>query len=323
VSSIRWARRWLGAAVSAVSLAAVVYWMLQQPAPTLPDSLGGLAWLVLSLGMTLAALALRGYRWHRIMVLAHVDHQRTDALALTAVAYMGNNVLPARGGEVLKIAILGARSSSRRREILGSVLAERLLDALVLAGLFVILSLGLADSPAGPGTAALIGAGLALLFVALAIYLWLRRSGRFERFAATIRPVARASKLFAHPAGIPLVGMTVAIWALEGVNLVVIARSVGIGLSVLDGTLVIVLASLAAAIPAAPGFAGTYDAGMVLGLKAAGIVGGAASGILILSRFMYFVPPTVVGLIALVTRYGGLKVARGRLASERSGLEPA
>ena len=71
------------------------------------------------------------------------------------------------------------------------------------------------------------------------------------------------------------------------------------------------LASLAAAIPAAPGFAGTFDAAMILGLKAAGITGGAASGILILARFMYFVPATVVGLIVLVTRYGGLGAVRG------------
>src|SRR3954465_15511538 len=121
--------------------------------------------------MSLIAPPLRRYRWPPGMVLAHVDHARSDALALTAVAYMGNNVLPARGGEVLKIAILGARSTSRRREILGSVVAERLLDAVVLAGLFVVLSLGLADSPAGVGTAALIGGGLILAFVALACYL--------------------------------------------------------------------------------------------------------------------------------------------------------
>src|SRR3954447_8011721 len=166
---MRWAQRWLGVAVSIVSLAAVVYWILEQPAPEFPDSPAGFAWLALSLLMSLVALALRGWRWHRIMALAHVDHQRTDALALTAVAYMGNNVLPARGGEVLKIAILGARSTSRRREILGTVVAERLLDAVVLAGMFVVLWLGLADSPAGPGTAALIGAALVLAFAALAV----------------------------------------------------------------------------------------------------------------------------------------------------------
>src|SRR3954465_10600054 len=107
--------------------------------------------------MSLIAPPLRRYRWPPGMVLAHVDHARADAVSLTAVAYMGNNVLPARGGEVLKIAILGARSTSRRREILGTVVAERLLDAVVLAGMFVVLSLGLADSPAGTGTAAPIG----------------------------------------------------------------------------------------------------------------------------------------------------------------------
>src|SRR4051794_26008746 len=149
--------------------------------------------------MSLIALFLRGYRWHRIMALAHVDHQRSDALGLTAVAYMGNNVLPARGGEVLKIAILGARSSSRRREILGTVVAERLLDAVVLAGMFVVLSLGLADSPAGPGTAALVGTAILLGFAALAVYVYLRRAGRLARFPARGPPLGGRLPPFAPP----------------------------------------------------------------------------------------------------------------------------
>src|SRR3954465_8311916 len=180
--------------------------------------------------MSLIAPPLRRYRWPPGMVLAHVDHARADAVSLTAVAYMGNNVLPARGGEVLKIAILGGRSTSRRREILGSVVAERLLAAMVLAGMFVVLSLGLADSPAGTGTSLLIGGGLVACFIALAGYLLLRRRGRFERFATAIRPVARACRLFAHPSGIPLVLLSVAIWALDGLNLVVIGQSIGISI---------------------------------------------------------------------------------------------
>ena len=43
----------------------------------------------------------------------------------------------------------------------------------------------------------------------------------------------------------------------------------------------------------------------------------AASGILILSRFMYFVPATVVGLIVLVTRYGGLRALRRAPADDQ------
>jgi glycosyltransferase 2 family protein len=308
---------WLGALVSVVSLAAVAWWIAHQEAPRLPSSGTGFAWLGLSLAMSLGALALRGLRWHGVMRLAGVDHRTADAYALTAVSYMGNNVLPARGGEILKIAILGSRSSSRRREILGSVLAERLLDAAVLAGAFAVLTVaGVGDSPAGRAVAAVILGAIVLAGVALGIYVQLRKTGRFERFATLVRPFARASKLFAHPAGIPLAGLSLVIWLLEGLNLVVIARSVDVSINAIDGILVVLLASLLAAVPAAPGFAGTFDAGIILGLRAAHITGGPAVSVLLLARFMYFVPATVVGLIALVARYGGLRLRERRAAYE-------
>ena len=93
-------------------------------------------WLVGALGVYALALAARGWRWHRIMRLAEIPHERADAYRLTLVGYMGNNVLPARGGEVLRIAILGSRTTAKRRTILGSIIAERILDAAVLAALF-------------------------------------------------------------------------------------------------------------------------------------------------------------------------------------------
>jgi hypothetical protein len=71
-----------------------------------------------------------------------------------------------------------------------------------------------------------------------------------------------------------------------------------------------VLASLFAAIPAAPGYAGTFDAGLVLGLKAVGVVGGTAVAFILLARFVMFVPVTLAGLFVLVHNYGGFR--RGR-----------
>jgi hypothetical protein len=49
---------------------------------------------------------------------------------------MGNNVLPVRGGELLRVGLLGQRTTARWREILSSVIAERLLDAWVLAAMW-------------------------------------------------------------------------------------------------------------------------------------------------------------------------------------------
>ena len=297
----------IGAVVSLVSLAAVAWWVSKQESPELPDSASGYAWLVLAFFVIAGNYSLRGWRWHRIMRHAGVEHRLRDAFGLTLVGYMGNNVLPARGGELLRIGLLGARSSARRREILGTVIAERLLDAAVLVALFVLLTwAGVAGSPGGRGEAALAAAALAACAAALALYLRLRRGGRFERFAATVRPVAGASRLLTRRQGIPLAALSLVIWCVDAVSFLLITRSIGIELSLPDALVVVVLAALGAAIPAAPGYVGTFDAGMLLGLNATGVEGGAAVGVLLLTRFLFFVPVTLAGLAALVFGYGGL-----------------
>jgi uncharacterized membrane protein YbhN (UPF0104 family) len=99
----------------------------------------------------------------------------------------------------------------------------------------------------------------------------------------------------------------VLIWLLEGVTFLSIARAVDVELSVLAALAVVVLASLAAAIPAAPGYVGTFDAALLVGLHAAGVEGGDAVAVLVLARFMLFVPVTLAGLITLVVGYGGVR----------------
>jgi hypothetical protein len=311
---LRRGRNGLGIVVSVACVAAVVLWISHQERPTLPSTWTGLAWLAGAVACYAVGMAGRGWRWHRIMVLADIPHARADAMALTVVGYMGNNVLPARGGEVLRIAILGSRTTARKREILGSVLAERLLDVAILAALFVPLTwAGVAGAPAGQLPAVVAGIALALGGVALAAYLHLRRRGRFERLAERIRPVARASKIFARREGMALAALSAAVWALEGFGLLVIGRSLGVELAFVDAQLAIVLASLLAAVPAAPGYAGTYDAGLILGLRAAEVTGGLVVGFVLLARTVMFLPVTIAGLILLVARYGGLRAWRQRL----------
>ena len=149
--------------VSVIALAAVAWWVSKQDAPRFPSSAGGYLWLVGALGVYALALVARGWRWHRIMRLAGIPHRRADAYRLTLVGYMGNNVLPARGGEVLRIAILGSRTTAKRRTILGSIIAERILDAAVLAALFAVLTwFDVAHAPAGQWPASVAAVGLVL-----------------------------------------------------------------------------------------------------------------------------------------------------------------
>lgn len=95
-----------GVLVSIVSLAAVAWWISGQGAPRLPDDSTGWAWLGAAALVVAANFTLRGLRWHLVLRHADVPHRLRDATGLTLVGYMGNNVLPARAGEVLRVVLM-------------------------------------------------------------------------------------------------------------------------------------------------------------------------------------------------------------------------
>jgi uncharacterized protein (TIRG00374 family) len=159
------------------------------------------------------------------------------------------------------------------------------------------------------------------------MYLRLRTAGRFEGLADRIRPIARASRQLLSPRGVALGGLTVFIWVLEGVVFWLCAQALDASITVPEGLAVMVLASLSALIPAAPGYVGTFDAAALFALHQLGIRGGAALSCVLLSRFIVFVPITVAGLLLVVARYGGLREALRReqaagAARDQSGVIP-
>jgi hypothetical protein len=306
----RWSRI-LAAVISVVSLAAVVVWAAGQERPRFPTAAGDLALLGLAIGLYAVATVLRGWRWHVILRQAGVSHRAIDAYALVPVGYMGNAVLPARGGEVMRMFLLAGRSDARRREVLGSILSERVLDAVTLALLFIALTFaGIANSPLGEEPAILALAALGLGAVGLAGYLALRRRGRFDRFATLVRPVVRASRPLIGPTGLVLGGATFAVWLVEGVIFWLVAQSLSLDVSLAEGCSLLVLTSFMSLVPAAPGYVGTFDAAVVFGLEALKVTGGQAVAYALLVRFVLFFPITVAGLILLVARYGGLRQLR-------------
>jgi uncharacterized membrane protein YbhN (UPF0104 family) len=244
---------------------------------------------------------------------ANIDHDVKDAYGLTVVGYMGNTVLPARGGEALRVLLLAQRTGARRREILGAILPERLLDAVALATLFCILTFaGTGGSPAGKAPAVVAAGAMLAGIVALVAYLRLRIAGRFAGFAERVRPVARASRLLVTTWGAGLFALSVGVWMCEALVFWLTAESIHIGLSLLEALLVVVLGSFLALVPAGPGYAGTYDAAMLFALHAVDVAKSAALGCVILFRCIVFVPITLLGLALMVTRYGGLRTIINR-----------
>ena len=289
-------------AISVIALGAVVWWATRQEAPKLPRT--GETGLALAGAVALYAVvtAARGERWHRIVQRAGVGATRADSYRLTAVGYMGNNVLPARSGDVLRAILLAPIAHVRKREVLGTVVAERMLDALALGILFSVVAIGVAGDVEVPG-----GAVLLLLAIACAVLLalltaWLLAPARMRALA---RPLAAPTRELASAHGLGLLALSLVLWVLEASVYLAVGRAVELDLTLIESLYVVAITNLFALLPAAPGYIGTFDAAVLFAADSLGATGSAALSYLVLLRFVLFVPITLVGLAFLLTRYGG------------------
>ena len=296
----------LSIVVSLVFLGAAAWWASRQEFPELPSTGDAFAKLGAALGVYVLATIGRGERWHRLLREGHTHLRRRDSWSMTVVGYMGNNVLPARAGEALRTYLASSRGGGSAREVLGTIVAERVLDAVVLAVLFSLGAYGaLVDG--NP----LVFAGLVLLGVAAILFFpshwkpdpdhphlrWL-----METLVRLLRPTRR----LASRAGLLLLGLTFIIWALEASVYWLVGESLALGISWGEAVFIMVVANFVSLIPAGPGYVGTYDAAVLFALRALGTVRSQALGYVLLVRFVLFVPITVAGAILLIGRYGGI-----------------
>ena len=308
------------AVISLVALGAVIWWASKQESPELPSSGSALGWLVVAAGLYALVTLLRGERWHRILHLAGMDVKRSEAYALTTVGYMGNNVLPARAGEFLRVVLLSNRIDAGKRSLFGTVVAERMLDAIALAGIFAIVVFGLLREIELPTDRPLlvVAVGAVVAIAALAAVQVIRRQDAFGRLRDFVRPLAGAPRALLSREGIVLLGASFLIWAVEASVYLAVAHATGLDSSGMGALYIVAFTNLVAMLPAGPGYIGTFDAAVVVGVKAIGGTGSQAVSYLLLLRFILFVPITVVGLIVLVARYGGWSRLRAATRLETS-----
>ncbi len=294
--------------VSAVALGAVIWWALQQEPPQLPRTRNDALALVAALGIYCLATLARAERWHRIVGRAQIHAGRGDTYRLTTVGYMGNNVLPARSGDVLRAFLLAPIAGTRKRNVLGTVVAERLLDALALALVFVLVFLVFVRDAALPegrviAFAAVVAGAIAILLVAT--WIWARRTGALGRARELLRPLAEPSRNLASFHGGGLLLLSLVVWLLEAGVYLAVARAVNLDFNLADALYVMAVTNLFALIPAAPGYVGTFDAAVIFACGSLNASGSDALAYLVMLRFVLFVPITVVGLGFLVSHYGG------------------
>lgn len=300
--------RLLGAVISVAAVAAVIIWALQQPAPELPTGGSSLALFAAAIGLYGLDMGLRSIRWRALLLHGGTAPSRRDCFGLVVVGTGGNNVLPARGGDALRAYYCSRLGGGSLREAVGSLVAERLLDVVVLVGLYAVVAYGLLAGIEVPAveTEVLVGAlGLALV-AAVAVWLAVRRSERARRLAASVAPLIRATRELKGTHGARMGALSTAIWFGDSIVFLLCARAVGFEIELIEALYLLGLAGVFVLIPSGPGFAGTFDAAILFGSAALGASNQLALSYLITLRLAVFAPITLAGLVVFLARYARL-----------------
>lgn len=316
VKAIKNWKFWLGVAVSLFFL----YFALR--GLKLGDLIGVLEganywWLLPGIAVYFVAVWVRAWRWHYL--LKPIKPIPTPTLfPITVIGYLGNNIYPARAGELLRSVVLKMDQQVPISASLATIIVERIFDGVVMLA-FVFVNLGeLAKLTSSSGfigniqqvaiwgSAVFIGALLSFLLAAmfpersLALIRWLverilpaRIRAKFldlsERFLGGLAALR-------SPGAILMVFLTsIVIWLLETLKYWFVMHAFPFEVSFFTLMLMNGIVNLATTIPSAPGYVGTFDAPGIAVLTAYGVPQALAAGYTLVLHAALWLPITALG----------------------------
>ena len=274
-------------------------------------------WLLPGVGVYFIAVWARAWRWHYLLRgLKRIPTGRM--FPIVTIGYMGNNIYPARAGEVLRAYVLRKKEGVPISASLATILVERAFDGMVMLA-FVFLNLPELSALGGDSglavsirTLALWGAGIfmaaVVAFVLLAIYPafsmraagWLINRLMPQRFRLSAEDLTRRflSGLgsLRSPADVLMVLVTsTVIWLLETGKYWFVMHAFPFQVSFFSLMLMNGIVNLATTLPSAPGYIGTFDAPGIAVLQAYGVEGAIAAGYTLVLHAALWLPITLLG----------------------------
>jgi uncharacterized protein (TIRG00374 family) len=270
-------------------------------------------WLVPALALLALSIWVRALRWR----LLFQPISRPPIPALTRATIVGqffNSILPARAGEAARIVMLKQEAGTSRAETLGTAVAERIIDILVL---LLLLLLALPYLPEITWLKAVGVFALGVVALVALITLVLRRFGP-RPLGYLLRPLAcipavreeqtdrAASNIVAglhvleqpKRAG-PAFLLSFMTWLLIAFSywFTLLAFEPDLGLSA--GVLVLVTTALSLVIPSLPAGIGVFEAAVLVALRPYGVDESLALSYAVVLHALNFVPYVVAGYVVL------------------------
>jgi uncharacterized protein (TIRG00374 family) len=274
-------------------------------------------WILPGIASYFLGVWARSWRWHYLLrPLKRIP--TTKMFPIVAIGYMGNNIYPARAGELLRAYILRREQEIPISASLATIVVERAFDGVVMLA-FVFLNLPeLARMTADSGfvgdiqSLALVGAGVFLgaviLFLLMAIFPE-KAERAFSLFVDRLVPNRFRSTLkdvigrFIHglaslrsPRDVFMVLATsVVVWLFETGKYWFVMQAFPFTVSFFALMLMNGIVNLATTIPSAPGYVGTFDAPGIAVLEAYGTKKALATGYTLVLHVALWLPITLLG----------------------------
>jgi glycosyltransferase 2 family protein len=310
----KWLITLVGLCVSAIAIALVVSKAELRVTASLIAGVGYRVPVALA-AMYLATFPIRALRWQCMLPAGTMSF--VDALKGVLIGFAGNNFLPTRGGEFLRMEYMYRKAPQIGRiTAISSILVERMLDGLTLLAILVI---ALHASHIDIGEHHWLGE---LRYVALAVFglacagwivirAWggriaalLRRTHlRPFHWAATMvdRFHVAAEFLGFNPHTVMTVLLGFCVWIVEGGVVVVACRHYGLGVeSVVAGYLTLAIVNFGLLVPSSPGNIGVYQYMTILALNLFGVAHDTALALSIVVHACQYVPTTLAGSAVLL-----------------------
>lgn len=272
--------------------------------------------LALSVALSFASLWARAWRWAYLFPPGSRPSHLFRALL---IGYMGNNLLPLRAGEVVRIYV-ASRHGPRFWTTLATVVVERALDGLalglIIAGLLLLvpvpvemrwsIAIFLALDLAAILVLALIAVAPGICRVLIeAIFHrvgWLER--RLLALLGTMTEGLRGVRAPHH--AIPLVLSSLAIWLALALSVWTAMHAAHLDLPLVASWVVLAFLGLGVSLPSSPGFVGVIQAATVLALALFAVPRAEALSFSLLFHASQFFPVTAVGLVCLLLEHVSL-----------------
>lgn len=298
--------------------------------------------VALAVPAQIGAIVLRARRWrHLTDVIQEIPV--FPLVRATSIGFMANNLLPGRAGEVVRAWVLSRETGASGAGILGTVVLERIIDSITFLALAsVVLWVGGTRALGGGMMAGAAASLLIALILPVAILVWLRVAperalgflhraltlvlpdrlserveGLLQRFAAGLGSLRGGKHLFW------VMFDSVLLWAVVSVvpfyaGVVALGIDLGSPLRTLAaGYVTLAAVGLAVALPAAPGFFGTFHLACKEALGVFGVPDSTAFAMAVLVHGTFWVTVTGLGLALLPFGRAGLRAGLEAAASDQ------